>query len=149
MDHLRFCSKISIQYTPPPPTHTHTHNNDNSNNNENNDDDDNNDDNNNKPAWSCQLACHGPLARYVILRAAHASGMPRTFSPSPRVSDPDKHHGKCVTHVSWCMPGSLTHLKSVAGKTFPASQAHAQFAILRIWLEVHDPPFSYPRRDGC
>ena len=23
-------------------------------------------------------------------------------------SDPDMHHGTCVTHVPWCMPGSLT-----------------------------------------
>ena len=23
------------------------------------------------------------------------------------VSDPDMHHGTCVTHVPWCMPGSL------------------------------------------
>ena len=34
--------------------------------------------------------------------------MPGTFSPPPRISDPDMHHGKCVTHVLWCMPGSLT-----------------------------------------
>ena len=26
----------------------------------------------------------------------------------PLVSDPDIHHGTCVTHVSWCMSGSLT-----------------------------------------
>ena len=26
----------------------------------------------------------------------------------PLVSDPDKHHGTCVTHVPWCMSGSLT-----------------------------------------
>ena len=32
------------------------------------------------------------------------SGM---FSPPPRVSDPGMHHGTCVTHVPWCMPGSL------------------------------------------
>ena len=51
---------------------------------------------------------HGPLARYVKLRVVHASGMPGTFSPPPRVSDPDMHHGTCVTHVPWCMPGSLT-----------------------------------------
>ena len=25
------------------------------------------------------------------------------------VSDPDMHHGTCVTHVQWCMSGSLTH----------------------------------------
>ena len=28
--------------------------------------------------------------------------------PATAVSDPDMHHGTCVTHVPWCMPGSLT-----------------------------------------
>ena len=51
---------------------------------------------------------HGPLARYVKLRMAHAPGMPGTFSPPPQVSDPDMRHGTCVTHVPWCMSGSLT-----------------------------------------
>ena len=46
---------------------------------------------------------HGLLNRYVKLRVAHAPGMPGTFSPPPRVSDPDMHHGTCVTHVPWCM----------------------------------------------
>ena len=54
------------------------------------------------PTWN------GPLTRYAELRVAHAPGMPGTFSPLPRVSDPDMHHGTCVTHVPWCMPGSLT-----------------------------------------
>ena len=51
---------------------------------------------------------HGPLTRYVQLRVAHAPGMSGTFPPSPRVSDPDIHHGTCVTHVQWCMLGLLT-----------------------------------------
>ena len=51
---------------------------------------------------------NGALARYVILRVAHTPGMPGTFSPPPQISDPDVYHGKCVTHVQWCMPGSLT-----------------------------------------
>ena len=34
--------------------------------------------------------------------------MPEAFSPPPRFSDPDMHHGTCITHVPWCMPGSLT-----------------------------------------
>ena len=51
---------------------------------------------------------NGPLTRYVKLRAAHAPGMPGIFSPLMRVSDPDMHHGTCVTHVPWCMPGLLT-----------------------------------------
>ena len=54
------------------------------------------------------MSRHGPLIRYVKLRIAHAPGMPGTFSPSPRVSDPHMHHGTCATHVPWCMPGSLT-----------------------------------------
>ena len=54
-------------------------------------------------------ALHGPLARYVKLRVVHAPGRPGTFSPPPRVSDPDMHHGTCVMHVPWCMPGSLTN----------------------------------------
>ena len=51
---------------------------------------------------------HGPLARYAKLRVAHAPWMPGTFSLPPRVSDPDMHHGTCITHVPWCMPGSIT-----------------------------------------
>ena len=51
---------------------------------------------------------NGPLASNAKLRVAHAPGMPGTFSPTPRASDPDMHHGTCVTHVPWCMPGSLT-----------------------------------------
>ena len=51
---------------------------------------------------------HGPLARYLKLRVAHAPEMPGTFSPLPRPSDPDMRHGTCVTHVPWRMSGSLT-----------------------------------------
>ena len=54
------------------------------------------------------MAFHGPLARYVKLRVVHAPGMLGTFSSHPRISDPDMHHGTCVTHVLWCMPASLT-----------------------------------------
>ena len=49
-----------------------------------------------------------PPAIYVKLRVAHAPGMPGTFSPPPLIGDPDMHHGTRVTHVPWCMPGSLT-----------------------------------------
>ena len=45
-----------------------------------------------------------PLIRCVKLRVAHAPG---TVFP-PRNSDPDMHHGTCVTNVPWCTPGSLT-----------------------------------------
>ena len=54
------------------------------------------------------IKCRGSLTRYVILLVAHAPGMPGTFSPPPRVRDLGMHHGTCVTHVPWCMLGSLT-----------------------------------------
>ena len=77
----------------------------------------------------------GPLVRYVKLRVAHASGMPGTFSPPPRVSDPGLHHGTCVTHVPWCMPGSLTSgfFEVGDGKNFsgiPGACATRNFAYL-------------------
>ena len=50
--------------------------------------------------WTYLL--HGPLA------GCACAGMPGTFSPSMRVSDPHIHHGTFVTNVPWCMPGSLT-----------------------------------------
>ena len=34
--------------------------------------------------------------------------MRRESRETPGVSDPDMHHGTCVTHVSWCMSGLLT-----------------------------------------
>ena len=55
-----------------------------------------------------QIFSYAPLASHVNFRVAYAPGMPGTFSPAPRVSDADMHHGTCVTHVLWCMPGSLT-----------------------------------------
>ena len=55
-----------------------------------------------------RMSWHRPLTRYPKLRVAHAPGISGTFSPPPRVSDSDMHHGTCVTHVPWCKPGSLT-----------------------------------------
>ena len=82
------------------------------------------------------------------LRVRHAPGMPGTFSPPSGTSDPDMHHGTCVTHVPWCMPGSLTSVflwSQWRGKTFPAFPAHAQPAILRIWQEAHGWLIRFPR----
>ena len=57
------------------------------------------------------MGYHGPLTRYVKFRVAHAPGMPGTFAQAPRVSDPDMHHGTCVTHLPWCMTGTyVTHM---------------------------------------
>ena len=52
-----------------------------------------------------------PWASYQIRKIAGcacAGNAAETFSPPLRTSDPDMHHGTCVTHVPWCMPGSLT-----------------------------------------
>ena len=59
------------------------------------------------------------------IASAHAPGMPGTFPPPLQVSDPDMHHGTCVTHVPWCMPGSLNSgflWSRRVGETFPAFQ---------------------------
>ena len=88
-----------------------------------------------------------PLARYVKLRVAHAAGMHFNVSPPPRVSDPDMHHGTCVTHVPWCMRGSLYSgfvLSWWRGKRSRHSRRmHNLPAILRIWQEAHACPTSY------
>ena len=94
-------------------------------------------------------SANGPLARYEKIAGVHAPGMPGTFSPPSGTSDPDMHHGTCVTHVPWCMPGSLTSVflwSQWRGKTFPAFPAHAQPAILRIWQEAHGSVKSRPKR---
>ena len=68
----------------------------------------------------------------------------RRFQRKLLVSDPGIHHGPCVTHVPWCMSGSLT---CVDGKTFPAFPAHAhpRFCISgkrpimqprRLWVNI-------------
>ena len=36
------------------------------------------------------------------------AGKAGNVSLPPRFSDPNMHHGTCVTHVPWCMPGLLT-----------------------------------------
>ena len=61
------------------------------------------------------ITCHLGLTSLYLMglllntyhRGLHAPGIPGTFFPPTRVSDPDMHHGTCVTHVPWCMPGSL------------------------------------------
>ena len=66
--------------------------------------------------------------------------MPGTFSPAADfkrkllVSDPGMHHGTCVTHVPWCMSGSLT---CGDGENVPGIPGACAPAILRIWQEAH------------
>ena len=79
---------------------------------------------------------HGPLARYVTLRVAYAPRMPGTFSPPAQVSNPNMHHGTCVTHVPWCMTGSLTSgflWSRWRGKRPRHSRRMCSPQFLRIW----------------
>ena len=56
------------------------------------------------------------------------------FQRKPLVSDPGMHHGTCVTHVPWCMSGSLT---CGDGENVPGIPGACATAILRIWQEAH------------
>ena len=58
----------------------------------------------------------------------------RRFQRKPVVSDPGMHHGTCVTHVPWCMSGSLT---CGDGENVPGIPGACAPAILRIWQEAH------------
>ena len=60
------------------------------------------------PDSSCMV---WPLARYEKVWVAHAPGMPGTFSPPPRVSNPDMHHGTCVPdNPGACATCNVTYL---------------------------------------
>ena len=58
----------------------------------------------------------------------------RRFQKKLLVSDPGMHHGTCVTHVPWCMSGSLT---CGDGENVPGIPGACHPAILRIWQEAH------------
>ena len=59
----------------------------------------------------------------------------RRFQRKPLVSDPGMHHDTCVTHVPWCMSGSLT---CGDGENVPGIPSACAPAILRIWQEAHE-----------
>ena len=58
----------------------------------------------------------------------------RRFQRKPLVSDPGMHHSTCVTHVPWCMSGSLT---CGDGENVPGIPGACAPAILCIWQEAH------------
>ena len=56
--------------------------------------------------------CYEPLTRYencgLLIRRECRERFPRhRLQRKPLVNDPGMHHGTCVTHVPWCMSGSL------------------------------------------
>ena len=64
----------------------------------------------------------------------------RRFQRKPLVSDPGMHHGTCVTHVPWCMSGSLT---CGDGENVPGIPGACASTILRIWQEAHGSCYVY------
>ena len=61
--------------------------------------------------------------------------MSETFSPPPTsketlVNDPGMHHGTCMTHVPWCMSGSLTRGGGVNVPGIPGACATRNFTYL-------------------
>ena len=58
----------------------------------------------------------------------------RRLQRKPLVSDPGMHHGTCVTHVPWCMSGSLA---SGGGENVPGIPGACAPAIFCIWQEAH------------
>ena len=89
-------------------------------------------------------------ASYQIRKIAGCAcaGNAGNVFPTPRVSDSDMHQGTCVTHVPWCMPGSLTSgflcLWRVNIPGIPSTCATRNFTYL-----VRDPwlPMSWRRKD--
>ena len=88
------------------------------------------------------LICLGEWASYQIHKiagcayAGNAGNVfpRRRFKRKPLVSDTGMHHGTCVTHVPWCMSGSLT---CGDGENVPGIPGACAPAILRIWQEAH------------
>ena len=91
---------------------------------------------------SASLCAYIPWASYQIWKiagcacagnAGNVSPRPQ-FQRKPLVCDPGMHHGTCVTHVPWCMSGSLT---CDDGENVPGIPGACAPAILRIWQEAH------------
>ena len=59
----------------------------------------------------------------------------------PLVSDPGMHHGTCVTHVPWCMSGSLTRAGGENVPGIPGACATHSFTYLSRgpWNMCSDP----------
>ena len=85
----------------------------------------------------CQWASYQIRKIAVCACAGNAGNVfpHRRFRRKPLVSDPGMHHGTCVTHVPWCMSGSLT---CGGGGNVPGIPGACAPAILRIWQEAHD-----------
>ena len=59
------------------------------------------------------------------------------FQRKPLGSDPVMHHGTCVTHVSWCMLGSLTHSgrENVPGISGACATGNFTYLVRSPWCQ--------------
>ena len=64
----------------------------------------------------------------------------------PLVSDPGMHHGTCVTHVPWCMTGSLTHSggKNVPGVSGACATRNFTYLVRGPWQWKQNIPMQSP-----
>ena len=89
------------------------------------------------PSYDC------PWTSYQIRKIAGCActGYAGNVFPSgrlqrkPLANDPGMHHGTCVTHVPWCMSGSLTR---GGEENVPGIPGACTPAILCIWQETHE-----------
>ena len=104
--------------------------------------------------WICCVVVtveFGPWTSYQIRKivGCACAGNAGTVFPTrrlqrkPLVSDPGIHHGTCVTHVPWCMLGSLI---CSGGENVPGIPGACAPAILRIWQEAHITVYQKPGR---
>ena len=73
---------------------------------------------------------NGPLTRYTKLRVAGESFSRLRLQRKLLASDPDMHHGTCVTHVSCCISGSLTRGGGGKHSRHPGACATRNFTYL-------------------
>ena len=104
------------------------------------------------PQLQCHVPCHIMLwASYQIRNiagcacAGNAGNVftRRRLQRKQLVSDPGMHHGTCVTHVPWCMSGSLA---SGGGENVPGIPGACAPAIFCIWQEAHWNGISWPNK---
>ena len=80
------------------------------------------------PVWaSCQIRKIAGCA--CAVNAGNVSPR-RGLQRKPLVGDPGKHHSTCVTHVPWCMSGSLTRGGGENVPGIPGACATRNFAYL-------------------
>ena len=65
------------------------------------------------------------------MRRGYRERFPRHWlQRKPLVNDPGMHHGTCVTHVSWCMSGSLTSSGGENAPSIPGACTTRNFTYL-------------------